>query len=441
MKSDKDGTERHFSVMRLIFPVMVVILGVGGMKFMAAHRKPPAEAAVHENALPVKIQVAVIADYDSVLEGFGKVSVLHESGVAPEVSGKVVAISSRLKVGEVFEKGEELFQIDSRDYESVLKSGEAQLKRGQRQVERLQAQLELNRGRFKTLELMTKLAKQEFDRVSKLYTEDKVGTQAGVEQAERAYAQAQDQFAVLKNQTDLLPHQIDEAKAALAATEAELKRMRLNLERCSVKAPFRGRIKRADVYVGDVVSPGRSVLVLADDSQLEISVPLDALSARKLMRFEKDGGSWFSSPEKVACDVRWSGGGDYSWTGRVERVEGLKAETRSLYIAVRVAGEVARAVPDGVLPLAEGMFCSVKMPGKTIKSVVRLPRIAVSMDSRVYIDNKGRLETRKVNVAWRDRDYAYIDKGITAGERVIVTRLIAPPENSLLNVIKEKGAR
>jgi RND family efflux transporter MFP subunit len=262
-----------------------------------------------------------------------------------------------------------------------------------------------------------------------------------VEQAERAYAQTRDQFAILKNQTDLLPHQIDEAKAALAAADADLRRMRLNLQRCSVKAPFRGRIKRANVYVGDVVSPGRSMLVLADDSQLEVRVSLDALSARKLMRFKKDGGSWFSSPQKVACDVLWSGGGDYSWTGRVDRVEELRADTRSLYIAVKVDGKTARAVPDGVLPLAEGMFCSVKIPGKTIKNVVRLPRIAVSMDSRVYIDNKGRLETRRVSVVRRDRDYAYIDKGIAAGERVIVTRLIAPPENSLLNVLKEKGAR
>ena len=48
-----------------------------------------------------------------------------------------------------------------------------------------------------------------------------------------------------------------------------------------------------------------------------------------------------------------------------------------------------------------------------------------------------RLKTRNVQVARVDGDYAYISGGLKNGDRVIVTRLVDPLENILLEIMPQ----
>jgi RND family efflux transporter MFP subunit len=433
---------------RLIVPILIVGVGVIGMRKLASRRHPPAEIKVPEPVLAVKVQVAQAADYPIALKGFGVAKVLRASRIAPEVSGRVKSVSPQLKVGGIFKRGEVLFEIDRESYVIADSEARSQETRAERTVQKLMIQHSTTSRRLPGVERMRDLAKQEYERVAELYRSDKVGTQSGVDAAERAYKQADDQYAMLKSQVDLLPLQIDEAKAALQAASARRARAGLNLERCSVKAPFDGRVKSFDVNVGDVVSPGRAVLTLADDSVLEISVPVDAVSARGVLQFDASGGGaggWFGRPAPVDCRVRWSESDDgVAWTGRLERVERLATDTRTVNLAIRVDASAARQTVDGSFPLADGMFCEVQIPGRRLQQVVRLPREAVTLKSKVYVEREmaagagGVLKSVAVKVVWFDDEYAYIDSGITNGERVVTTRLIAPLENTRLKSTQTK---
>jgi len=87
------------------------------------------------------------------------------------------------------------------------------------------------------------------------------------------------------------------------------------------------------------------------------------------------------------------------------------------------------------LPLVEGMFCTVRIPGKQLKNVVRLPRWAVTFDNTVYIVNgENRLKTIPVTVARTEGETIYVSAGLNPGDTVITTRLIDPLENALLEV-------
>jgi multidrug efflux pump subunit AcrA (membrane-fusion protein) len=103
-------------------------------------------------------------------------------------------------------------------------------------------------------------------------------------------------------------------------------------------------------------------------------------------------------------------------------------------IAVRFDAETALKKKLRSLPLVEGMFCSVKIPGRTLHNVFRLPRQAVSFENTVYIAVDNRLKTIPVKVARVEGENAYVTDGLNAGDMVVTTRLIDPLENALLEI-------
>jgi hypothetical protein len=86
----------------------------------------------------------------------------------------------------------------------------------------------------------------------------------------------------------------------------------------------------------------------------------------------------------------------------------------------------------------EGMFCSVKIPGRTLHNVFRLPRQAVSFENTVCLANSNRLKTVPIKVARVEGENVYIAGGLNAGDTVITTRLIDPLENALIEITIKK---
>jgi RND family efflux transporter MFP subunit len=244
----------------------------------------------------------------------------------------------------------------------------------------------------------------------------------------------------LSRQVEIYPIRIREAQASLASARASLETARANLDRCEVRAFFKGRIKTVFLEKGQYVSPGTPALTLADDSVLEIQVPLDSRDAREWLRFNGENPvedlAWFSGVDPVACRVRWTEdrAGNFG-EGQMHRVVNFDPQTRTVTVAVRVGASAA--VSRHGIPLVEGMFCVVEIPGKPLKGVIRLPRWAVSFKNTVYTAVGNRLKTVPVTVARVEGEEAFISEGLRPGERIIVTRLVDPLENALLEMGQE----
>jgi len=200
----------------------------------------------------------------------------------------------------------------------------------------------------------------------------------------------------------------------------------------------------AQVEVGQCVAPGTPAVTLANDAVLEISVPLDSRDAGAWLEFggvqSANDEAWFSTVTPVRCQIRWTEEPDKNqWTGTLARVERFDPMTRTVTVAVRVTGEEALS-KNGGLPLVDGMFCTVEIPGKTMRQVYRLPRWAVTFESEVYLANaESRLERRIVEVLRSEEDEVYVSSGLDTGDLVIVTRLVSPLPNSSLEYTVEEG--
>ncbi|MEE4112229.1 MAG: HlyD family efflux transporter periplasmic adaptor subunit [Desulfobacteraceae bacterium] len=438
MTSKKDSQPKKHVMIRIVICALILVSGWAGMNGLASLKEPPAEAKTEERPIKVKTTTVQPRDYPVFISGYGEARALTVVTVAPEVSGRVVYTHPNLKAGQIIPAGDIMFRVDPSDYEAGLREARAGVTQWQATVARLQKQFAIDSRRLKTLERSAQLAKAEFERVKRLFEADKVGTRSGIDQAERAYNSALDQADQISQAVSLYPLQIREAESSLASTRARLSVAETNLSRCAISSPFNARIRSVTVETGQFVSPGQNVLTLVDDTVLEIQVSLDSRDARRWLQFEpvsdRQPTAWFGNLTPVECTIRWTEDKTgSSLTGILNRVVQFDQQTRTLTVAVWVNALSAMGGGHRSLPLVEGMFCTVDIPGRTMRAVYRLPRQAVTFENKAYLVNAdNRLETVNVSVERIEGEYVYVGQGINPGDMVILTRLIDPLENALL---------
>ncbi len=375
-------------LVRIVLCLLILAGGVAGMKWLKAMKKPPVQVQQKESALAVQVQRVQPETVPVLVSGYGEIVSRSVITLPAEVSGRITTAYKDLHVGAVIQKGEVLYVINDQDYRLELDSAQARLNSLSRDLE---------------------LARKEHDRLGGLYKKN-IGTQSSVEQAERTVNSIQTQIVQM---------------------EQALRQAKLYLSRCLIRAPFTGRITELFAEQDEYVSPGKNLVTLTNDNDLEIQVPLDSREALKWLRFQpsQQEGSWFGKPEKTICTVTWTENTAVQAKGSVDRAIRFDSKLRSLVLAVRIQPEHNTA-----LPLTQGMFCKVDIQGHAIERAFVLPRQAVSFENTVYVAEENRLQTRPVDVARIQDGKAIVVSGLQEGEQVIVTRLENPPENSLVQI-------
>ncbi|MEJ2156667.1 MAG: efflux RND transporter periplasmic adaptor subunit [Desulfobacteraceae bacterium] len=442
-RQNEDKTEKRRDIrLRIILCLVILFSGVGGFLALASLKKPPAEVVSSERALKVEVTEVAAESTAIHITGYGEVRSLNSVKISAEVAGQVQSVHPRLEVGEVIPAGELLFDIDARDYAAAVAQSQAEVAQWTSSLQRLRKQFAIDTERMKTLQRSRDLAKAEFDRIKDLFLNNSVGTRSGVDRAEQAYNAALDLADQMAQSVAVYPIRIKETQSSLAGAKARLQRAQADLDRCRVTAPFTGRLTLAAVETGQYVVPGQALVTIADDTMLEIQVPLDSRDVRQWLQFKNGessaAGAWFGQPETVACKIRWTEDKQgHVWRGTLHRVVTFDQKTRTVTVAVRISAADARSQGKG-LPLVEGMFCEVEIPGRTLEKAYQVPRTAVSFKNTVFMVKDQRLKTIAVEVARVDNDFAYITGGLSDGDRVITTRLVDPLENALLEILNEE---
>ncbi|MBL7645157.1 MAG: HlyD family efflux transporter periplasmic adaptor subunit [Candidatus Hydrogenedentes bacterium] len=434
--SEEAGHTREASlIVRVLVCIVVLAVGVMSMALMVYLKEEPAEAVQVERALPVETLQVAPEIVPVVVTGLGEVRALNVVPLSAEVPGLVAEVHPNLEVGEKIPAGALLFRLDASDYIAARDRAAAQVRQFEKTVERLTRQMEIDTERLSTIERNEALMKAEHERVKALYEQDDVGTRSAVDQSEMAFNQAADARDQLGQAVSLYPVQIEEAQSGLQAARAQLALADANLSRTEVRAEFDARVKSVNLELGQYVNPGMTVVTLADDRVLEISVSLDSRDARSWLQFEGDAPgaeqSWFGAIKPVTCSIYWTEAPDARrWEGTADRIENFDPQTRTVTVAVRISPEGADVGGDG-LPLVEGMFCQVEIPGKSMEQVFRLPRWAVTYEGNVYLARDNRLMIHPVEVVRNHGEETFV-KGLAAGDEVITTRLVNPLPNTLL---------
>ncbi len=389
---------------RVVACLIILLVGFGGFKFLKGRKKAPAQAAHAETVIKVEAVAASFMDIPVQIEAHGELRSIRNVEIAAEVAGTVAEVNPRLHTGEIIAQGELLFAIDDQDYRSEYES---------------------NKTRLAILKRDKVLTANELMRVLTLFEKNKVGTRAGVEKAEQAANNSADR---------------------LAQVQQAMTRAKINLERCRITAPFTCRITFKKIEKGQYVAPGKIVLGLADDSILELEVPLNSRDAFQWLQFvaEKPGTpkmseAWFAHLKPVQCQVVWTEDSQNKAVGVLNRVSSFDEKTRTVKVIIHLdAKQFAKTRQS--MPLVAGMFCRVAIPGSVMTHVVELPRWAVSFENTVYVIRDNRLETVPVQVARVQENKAYIKEGLKEGDMVITTRLVNPLERSLVRIIGSEVA-
>jgi len=411
VETEQTDRQNKKIVKRIIICLLILFVGWAIMMMLTKLKKPPVETETGE--IPIQVDTITVAkhDYPVIISGYGEVRSLNEVPVASEISGKVVAVHPRLEPGEIIPAGELLFKIDDRDFQTAVTIG---------------------KERLKVLKKNKDLAEKDYKRVYRLFKENKVGTASGVDMAEKSLMSATDMMLQL---------------------EQALEMAEVNLDRCEVRARFNGRVSQVRVEAGQFMAPGQHAVTLVDDAVLEIQVPLDSRNVRDWLPFKSgsgddtlDNANWFPDVQQVPCVIKWTEENENTWKGRLDRIVLFNPKTRTVTVAVRV-----EPTPAASFPLVNDMFCRVEIPGRIMKQVIRLPRLAVSFENTVFTVVRNQLKTIQVTVVCEDRlktvpvtvvreegDVVYVSEGLKAGDRVITTRLIDPLENTLLSIMNPK---
>lgn len=396
MKQDKKESNKRSIGARVIICALILAVSILGFVGLKSLKEPPVKNEKKERALKVATMTATRNSVPVSLIGHGELTSIRTVTLAAAVAGTITETHPRLKAGEVINKGELLFAIDDADY---------------------LIDYEINRERLQILEKDLTLARKELSRVNELFNKNKVGSVSGLESAEKTVNSAADRLAQVRQ---------------------AMTRAKINLDRCHVVAPFTCRIISSKVEAGQYVTKGKTIATIADDSLLEVELPIYGKEAVEWLTFKElteTNNNWFGQLEKSPSKIRWTENPSTVFEGSLHRISTYSANTRSMNIVVRLDNSSPNKTSS--FPLVAGMFVSVEIPGRNMENVIEIPRAAVSFENTVYQIRDDRLYTTVVEVVRIQGDHAYIGSGLEEGEEVVITRLINPLEGSLIQRIME----
>lgn len=425
---------------RTVTAAAVLLISIGGALALYHFRDRTEPVQPPEPRLAVAVMPAQKTAAEVTLTGHGVARPLRRVVLHAEVGGKIVEMPRILRAGDTVRADDLLLKIDPRDTAAALAEAEAGVAQARAAEVSLQRSRENDQARRPLLERAHALARREYERTRTLLETDQVGSVQAVEQAEQAKTRAALELALLDQTLDLYPARLEEAAAAVAAAEARRDLARTRHARTEIRAPFAGRVTESMVETGQSIQPGQAVLSLADDAALELHVAFPAADIRNWLPFRDEtdaeiSAAWFPHLAEIPATLTWSDGRtELQWRGEVHRLKHFDASTRTATLAVRVPAAEARSSAHP-LPLTDGMFCRVEIPGKTLEDVYRLPRAAVTYDGMIYIaDEEDRLRTLSADVLRIEAGDVIVRADFPEETRVIVTRLVAPLEGARLEI-------
>lgn len=347
-----------------------VITG-GGIAAYAARAEAPAAAAAPEaaqvdTAQVINRSVTEWQDFSGRLEAVDRVE------IRPQVSGILTEV--HFKDGSAVRKGDVLFTIDPRPFAAEVARAEAQLA---------------------AAESRTAYTASDLARAERLIADNAVSRRDFEEKQNAAR----------------------DAAAGVQAARAALRVARLNLEYTTIKAPIAGRMSRAEVTVGNLVSansgPALTTLVSAD---------------RIYAAFDVDEQTFLKSvnPARTArgttlpVHLGLADQDGHPFEGRIHSVDN-RLDTHSGTIRVRAVFDN----PEG--RLVPGLYARVRLGGGTPREAVLIDDRAIGIDQDkrfvLVVTPDNRSAYREVHLGSLQDGLRVVEKGLAPGERIVVNGL------------------
>lgn len=451
--------------MRLLINVgasaLVLAIGIGGL--IVFGRRPDivttAETGSADGGVLVETVAARRWDLPLVVEVDGEASTWRVLTVGSEIAGRIARKPESVRGGMYVREGDVLFEIDASDYELEVERLTAQVQQAEAELAATAVDLESHRSLLRLAEEDLGLRQKHLRRMESLHDRG-AATDTELDMAAREELTARNAVQSLRNQIATTQQQQTVREATRDLARAQLDKARLDVARCTVRAPISGRVVDDLVESGDFVMKGDPLLHISDSSRMEVkcSLPSDdvawiwqqGLSEPAGERPAPASADPFPMP-RVPCEVAFEFEGTTTvWDGYLARYEGTGLDRETRMFPCRIVVDQPRnsrieSSPGGrpgMSPptLLSGMYVSVRIPVTSPSPLVQIPVTGVRPGEQVWVCRGDVLEILSAKPAKTEGDSAWFredSSGLRAGDAVVVSPLAAVTDGMKVRVAEE----
>ena len=388
--------------MRVVAVAIPIGLGALAIGYSEELKQLPSPKEKTPAATPVRVMTLKPMQLKPRVVGHGTVAPAREWRAVARIDGQVMMTADRLAAGEIVSGGTELLRLDDTDLKLSLAQTDAQLSSLTVKDDTLAASLEIAKA---DLALSQAELKRQEDLAGRGVT-----TQASLDTSRRQELAARSKVVELQNQLALnaAERKVLEAQRASAAR---------SLEFTSVVAPYDVRLTNVAAELGQVVSRGQVMITAEGTEAVEIAAQFPIGQVGPLVRLLPSG-----AVADLKAKVRLPAADHtVSWDAKVVRAgEAIDARTQSTPLIVRVDDPLAQAQAGSRPPLRRNTFVEVVLSAPPITALV-VPEEAVRGGAALVASADNTLEKRQVTVGYTVDGVSVVEKGLSAGDKLVVT--------------------
>lgn len=346
---------KSFASVGSVLALALFVAGCGANAQQTSNEPPPPQVS----AAPVVFKS--LRQWD---EFTGRLEPVEQVQIRPRVGGYID--SARFQEGTQVRKGQVLFQIDPRPFQAEVNRLAAETDSGRAKLELASA----NRQRGERLVEQGALARSEFERLT---SEEKA------------------------------------ARASLEAASAALNAAKLNLEFTRVTSPIDGRVSRAMITAGNLVTSADLLTTVVSENPVYASFNTDEQTFLKYAQGAR------GRPSPVFMGLMTEDG--YPHEGKLVFVDNAMDAGSGT-----INGRALFTNPDG--RFTAGLFARIRLVSDASESVALAPDRAVAADLGkrfvLVVGPKNVAEYRVVTLGPKVGDLRIIRTGLKPGEVIIV---------------------
>lgn len=305
----------------------------------------------------------------------GRVDAIESVDLRAEVGGRLAAV--HFQAGQLVAAGDLLFTIDPRSYVAARDAAQAAVARA---------------------EALAATTAKEAARAASLLAREAISTE----------------------EADLRQSRAAEAAAELLAARAALTAAALDLERTEVRSPISGRVSRALVTAGNLVSPATPLTTLVSTGQAYVYADVAEATVLKFRALDRAGRLQRDAQGRIPVELALADDPAYSRSGYIESVDN-RLDTATGTLQLRMSFDD----PDNAL--VPGLFARVRVPLGAPKPTLLISERAVGTDQSqkfvLAVDDAGVAAYRTVQLGGLVDGKRVVRAGLQAGEKIIVNGL------------------
>lgn len=374
----------------LLRPLLLV--GVIGLPLTACQDKPTAAAGDRPPA-EVTVVTLAAADVNLKTELPGRAVAFRKAEVRPQVSG---ILQRRLfEEGAAVEAGQQLYEINAERYQAAVQTAQANLAKTKANAASAQAR----EKRYTDLLAQKAISQQAYD----------------------------DALATSR-----------QAQADVAVSEAALVTAKIDLDYTKVLAPISGRIGKSNVTEGALVS-AQQAGVLATIHQLDpIYVDLAQPAARILDLRRQIMSGELAREDSAPVNITLDDGSVYPHQGELQFAEMNVNESTGTVV-------VRALFPNPDHLLLPGMFVRAEIVEGVRAQALLVPQRGVTRDregnaTALVVNKDNQVELRTLTAGRAVGNHWLVEKGLAAGDRVIVEGLQKVAPGATVSVVEASTA-